>query len=51
MDLLTKMGVFPEHVNLELLKTNVPFEFSSELLEAAQQVQENPFPDANLVRP
>ncbi|XP_024394538.1 ribonuclease II, chloroplastic/mitochondrial [Physcomitrium patens] len=48
VDLLIKMGVFPVHVNLELLKSGVPIEFSSECVEAAQSVMTNPPLDTNL---
>jgi exoribonuclease-2 len=49
VDLLIKMGVFPVHVNLDLLKSGIPTEFSCDFLEAAQQVLVNPPTDTNLV--
>lgn len=49
VDLLVKMGVFPVHVNLDLLKSGVPTEFFNELLETAQQVLTNCPVDTNLV--
>jgi hypothetical protein len=43
------MGVFPVHVNLELLKSGVPIAFSDEQVQSAQQILADPFPDTNLV--
>lgn len=49
VDLLIKMGIFPVHANLDLLKSGVPTEFSSEFLQAAQHVLANPPLDTNQV--
>jgi hypothetical protein len=49
VDVLIKMGVFPVHVNLELLKSGVPIAFSDEQVQSAQQILADPFPDTNLV--
>ncbi|KAG0569483.1 hypothetical protein KC19_6G093600 [Ceratodon purpureus] len=48
VDLLIKMGVFPVHVNLDLLKSGVPTEFSCDFLEASQHVLTSPPLDTNL---
>ncbi|CAK9266221.1 unnamed protein product [Sphagnum jensenii] len=47
VDLLIKIGVFPVHVNLELLRSDIPVQFSTNILLSADQIQQSPCPDAN----
>ncbi|GBG66875.1 hypothetical protein CBR_g72631 [Chara braunii] len=44
-DVLIKMGAWPVHANLELLKSNLPVEFPPEVLESAERLMLQPVPD------
>ncbi|KAJ7539993.1 hypothetical protein O6H91_11G117600 [Diphasiastrum complanatum] len=50
VDVLIGMGIFPAHVNVELLKSRIRIDFSNELLAAAELIRNEPFPDIDLDR-
>ncbi|KAJ7296299.1 hypothetical protein O6H91_Y132400 [Diphasiastrum complanatum] len=48
VDVLIGMGVFPFHVNLDLLKSGLRVEFSDEILAAADALRSKAFSDADM---
>jgi hypothetical protein len=50
VNILIGMGIFPLHVNVDLLKMKSLVEFTNEQIAAVEQLRENPPVDPDLVR-